>query len=355
MAYSCLATHATVSTAIAAVERSGSWKMEGRTHATADLASVEQRLAALSQPKVPRPTRTVDEALAAERVPTGVWRDSQECRSIQSRYFQAACARVLELRRELAAAKDYEQLDARARELRQTLSAAPIIATSDPLPEAFAATFGRLLPLDGRAGVALLLTCVVEIISCFGLAALKVLRDGSGREAPLDSRASAQFRAGRDVIGNSKSKSRPSEGQRRLIPDVCLAAPRFGMSLAARNGTDIDSLPPSKVLPWPPARSREGGIQGRENSRPPARSFSLSAGAAPVDGSVAEFASDHLQPAAGGSIAAADARAKYKAWCAARGHTPMSQQRLGLELRRLGFAKWKSCGLIRYRDVELRA
>ena len=87
----------------------------------------------------------------------------------------------MELRRELAAAKDYEQLDVRARELRQALAATPLVATSDPLPEAFAATLGRLLPLDGRVGVALLLTLVIEIMSCFGLAALRALGEERGR------------------------------------------------------------------------------------------------------------------------------------------------------------------------------
>ena len=115
-------------------------------------------------------------------MPPGVWRDSQECQSIRdSKYFQSACAKVLELRRELAAARDYEELDVRARELRLALAGTPLVATSDPLPEAFAATLGRLLPLDGRIGVALLLTLVIEIMSCFGLAALRALGEGRGR------------------------------------------------------------------------------------------------------------------------------------------------------------------------------
>ena len=131
--YSCLATHATVSTAIAAIERSGSWKMESRSNFKAELAAVEQRLAALSKPAPPRPSKTLAETLAAEKVPPGVWRDSQECQAIHdSKYFQRACAKVLDLRRELAAAEDYEKLDARARELRQALSATPVVATSDP-------------------------------------------------------------------------------------------------------------------------------------------------------------------------------------------------------------------------------
>ena len=182
--YSGLATHATVSTAIASIERTGTWKMEGRTNIKAELAAVEQQLAALSQPKPPRPIETVREALAAARVPPNVWKDSQECASIRdSRYFERACAAVVALRQELAAAEDYQQLDVRARELRQALAAAPLVAISDPLPEAFAATLGRLVPLDGRVGVALLLTLVIEIMSCFGLAALRALREEKGEGA----------------------------------------------------------------------------------------------------------------------------------------------------------------------------
>ena len=55
-------------------------------------------------------------------------------------------------------------------------------AVVDPLPQAFAATIGRLMPLDGRVGVALLLTLVIEIMSCFGLAGLRALREGGRRE-----------------------------------------------------------------------------------------------------------------------------------------------------------------------------
>ena len=104
VAFSCLATHATVSTAISSIERTGTWKMEVRGNTKAELASVEQQLAALSRPATPRPAKTVREALAAERVPASVWQDSQECSRIQdSAHFARACAQVVQLRRELAA------------------------------------------------------------------------------------------------------------------------------------------------------------------------------------------------------------------------------------------------------------
>jgi hypothetical protein len=39
--FSCLATHATVTTAISSIERTGTWKMEVRTNAKVELASIE--------------------------------------------------------------------------------------------------------------------------------------------------------------------------------------------------------------------------------------------------------------------------------------------------------------------------
>jgi hypothetical protein len=90
----------------------------------------------------------------------------------------------VQLRRELAAAQDYERLSTRAAELRRVLADAPIVATSDPLPAAFSATLGRLLPLGGAEGVALLLTMVVELMSCFGLAGLSALYRGRDVREP---------------------------------------------------------------------------------------------------------------------------------------------------------------------------
>ena len=81
--FSWLAMHATATTAIAAIERSGTWKMEVRGNTKAELVSLEQQLAALSRPSPPRPAKTVREALAAERVPASVWQDSKECKAIQ--------------------------------------------------------------------------------------------------------------------------------------------------------------------------------------------------------------------------------------------------------------------------------
>jgi hypothetical protein len=99
-------------------------------------------------------------------------------------HFAKACALAVQFQRELAAARDYERLSQRAAELRRGLANAPIIATSDPLPAAFSATLGRVLPLGGAEGIALLFTMVVGLMSCCGLAGMSALykgRDQTGR------------------------------------------------------------------------------------------------------------------------------------------------------------------------------
>ena len=274
VAYSCLATHATVSTAISGIERTGTWKMEVRGNAKAELASVEQQLAALSRPAPPRPAKTVREALASERVPSGVWKDSQECGSIQeSVHFAKACAQVVQLRRELAAAQDYERLSARAGELRKGLAAAPIVATSDPLPAAFSATLGRVLPIGGTEGVALLLTMVVEIMSCFGLSGISLLyrarRDERARTLGKDTMVGQQTEvrsATLPAIGQgTETALDPAQGR---LPDVAqvIQFPSAQERLGARMPTAPSSLPN-------PAQALAGQDLGqtRRSAHPPGR------------------------------------------------------------------------------------
>jgi hypothetical protein len=361
--YSALATHATISLAVANLEREGAWKMESRSNVQAELAEVEQRMLALSQPLPPRPSGTVREALNGERVPASVWRDSQECQAIRgSQYFQTACSKVLQLRGELAAAEDYERLDARARELRQRLAAAPIVAVKDPLPEAFASTLGRLLLFDGRAGVALLLTLVVEIMSCFGFAALRALREGQrsdlisqGLEQPQPDIGEGEPSGmnGRSVgaevqsLPSAPDLIAPEGSEAQSAPDSAQVRAAAG----AGGGKSKESEPPSTVLPPPSAGISEGMSPIPPRVIPPSSGRVLSL----VGSHVPDFAMDCLQPAAGRSLPAADLWFAYICWCTARGHHPASQQRLGLELAGLGFTKWKSSGRIRYRDVQLAA
>jgi phage/plasmid-associated DNA primase len=67
------------------------------------------------------------------------------------------------------------------------------------------------------------------------------------------------------------------------------------------------------------------------------------------------FVQQRLKKATGMSLAAKELRAVYEAWCATHGYEPLSPPKFTAELKRLGCDKWKSCGLMRYRDLQLVA
>ena len=348
VAFSCLATHATVSMAISGIERTGTWKMEVRGNAKAELATVEQQLAALSRPMPPRPAKTVREALAGERVPSGVWRDSQECASIQeSVHFAKACAQVVQLRRELAAAQDYERLSSRAAQLRNSLAEAPILAPSDALPASFDATLGRVLPLGGTEGVALLLTLVVEIMSCFGFAGVRALR------TPWEPRPPSGSPAEDSLTFDLKEGPQHALPAADLValPNPSLKAAVPGHATAPGRRSREGSNPPSNVVPMRPpsssATNSKGGSPGRQGG--PAGGLTV------VSFHVSAFVQQRLRKANGTSLAARELRAAYEAWCAEHGHTPLTVPKFAAELKALGYDKWKSCGLMRYRDLQLVA
>jgi hypothetical protein len=352
--FSCLATHATVSTAISAIERTGTWKMELRGNAKAELASVEQQLAALSRPMPPRPAKTVREALVGERVPSGIWKDSQECGSIQeSVHFAKACAQIVQLRRELAASEDYERLSARATELRKALAEAPIVATSDPLPATFNATLGRFVPIGGTEGVALLLTMVVEIMSCFGLAGLSALGNSRGLRPPSGSPAEGYLTEGEQEAVDLK------EGPQHTLPGAALVTfPKpslktvpSGLATAPGRRSREAFNPPSNVVPMRPLSSLRD--LGKGGSR--VRKGGSVRGASVIGPHVSAFVQDRLQNAPGASLAAKDLRAAYEGWCGTHGYQPLTVPKFAAELKALGYDKWKSCGLIRYRDLQLVA
>ena len=352
--FSCLATHATVSTAISSIERVGTWKMEVRGNAKAELTSVEQQLAVLSRPVPPRPAKTVREALAGERVPSGIWKDSQECGSLQeSVHFAKACAQVVQLRRELAAAQDYERLSARAGELRKGLAAAPIVATSDPLPAAFSATLGRVLPVRGTEGVALLLTMVVEIISCFGLAGLRALSNPREQRLPSGSSGEGSLTEAERAAVDLREVAQHTLPGAGLVtfPKPSLKALPPGRANAAGHRSREGGNPPSNVVPMHPPSSPREQVKG--GSPVPQGGPTRKAN---VTGShVAAFVEARLQNAPGASLAAKDLRAADEAWCAKQSHPPLTVPKFAADLKALGYDKWKSCGLIRYRGLQLVA
>jgi hypothetical protein len=418
--FSCLATHATVTTAISATERIGTCKMEVRGNSQTALAAVEQQLAALSRPAVPRPAKTVREELASTSVPPGAWKDSNECNGIkESVYFQHACTQVVRLRRELVAAQDYERLSVQAFELRKGLAGSPIVATSDALPESFDATLGRVLHVDGKEGVALLLAAIVELMSAFGFAGLRSLARskvmGTSSQpvklSEVDSSATARSvprergtafpkpciptvlpARGRVQASASMEMLNPPSIGRATLSDRSLPAGAPGGGRSQINAARKVFNPPSIVQPLPqqpetnlpilspatvgygggmPQAPRPGEISNPPSNVPPMRLRAPDAGLpkpsptrqkgrcagglGALHSHISRFVEECLQAVDGVSLAAKDLRAAYENWCAVQGHAPLSMVRLAAELRRRGYHKWKSNRVIRYRDLQFVA
>ena len=326
--------------------------MEVRSNTKAELVSLEQQLAALSRPSPPRPAKAVREALAAERVPASIWQDSQECKSIQeSAHFAKACAQVVQLRRELAAAQEYERLSARATELRGRLADAPIVATSDPLPAAFSATLGRLLPLGGAEGVALLLTMVVELMSCFGLAGLSALHRGRDEREPGTPAAGspgAVVPASLETEGGIPPASRQSPSLRTL-PKPSLGPVATERASFREPASREASKSPSNVLPMRPHHHSTALPEGASLTSQ-GRILEIKIGS-----HVPAFVRERLETSNGSSLSAEELRAAYEVWCTMHDHKPLSMPKFAAELKALGYRKWKSCGLIRYRDLRFAA
>jgi phage/plasmid-associated DNA primase len=70
---------------------------------------------------------------------------------------------------------------------------------------------------------------------------------------------------------------------------------------------------------------------------------------------ISAFLGERLQKIEGTSIAFSELWSAYEAWCAAQGRPPLSTPKFAAELKALGYEKWKSCGLIWYRGLQLAA
>ena len=190
-------------------------------------------------------------------------------------------------------------------------------------------------------------------MSCFGLAALRAVGDERTREAQ-----SVRETQGRPHIGGDpgianrdldRATAKLPQGPSRIIPGSSLTAANGGISSDRHPVRDERAEGPSNIIPLAGARSREP--RAREGT--PMSPISGRRVLGTIGNHVPEFVRQCLKPAPGTSLGASELRVTYEAWCADHGYEPLSQQKLGAELRGLGFAKWKSCGLIRYRTCNL--
>ena len=103
------------------------------------------------------------------------------------------------------------------------------------------------------------------------------------------------------------------------------------------------SKSPSYVLPMRPGYPSSGLPEG----------VSLASQRLPV-GRFAEPKSTRLETSNGSSLQRLSKRSVYEAWCRTHDHTPLSAPKFAAALKALGYAKWKSCGVICYRGTAVR-
>jgi hypothetical protein len=134
---------------------------------TATIRRAGEQLALVERARAPS---VVEAELAAQLVPTAIWKRTRECVELTLPESQSACARVLALRQELAAAQSAQALETRIDEARRELAAQPVVGQSaDPQVTGLAAMLGTE-QATLRRGLALLLAVLVEVGSAFGFA-----------------------------------------------------------------------------------------------------------------------------------------------------------------------------------------
>jgi len=126
-----------------------------------------------------RPIGLIQTELASLAVAPQIWRRSRQCTDLALEESRRACAPVLGLRKELAAAEAAEHLETQLVAGRAQLATVPVVGTSaDPQAGALA----RLTGLDEatiRTIVALVLASIVEAGSALGFTLVSVATSGN--------------------------------------------------------------------------------------------------------------------------------------------------------------------------------
>jgi hypothetical protein len=240
-----MATDATINDLFGERERLGQHTAETRAGVQADLADAERWMATTARDN-PRPVEAVigEQRAVLARVPASIASATDGCKSgvdADQRYVRA-CAPVSDLERELGAARGYEAARARVGELRQRLAATEIVEISDPLA-ATAGMLGQYFGLTGARTVAILTVIACELLSCGGMTAITTLWTsrprsslGGGRHGtggivrqrdeenapkvpePRESSTSAREAAGNLVIRRGSSHKGRSAGVSASVP-----------------------------------------------------------------------------------------------------------------------------------------
>jgi hypothetical protein len=258
-----------------------------------------------------RPSAVINAELASVAVPAHIWRRSRQCSDLTLEESRSACAPVLGLRKELAAAEAAERLEAQLVAGRAELATTPVAGSvADPQAGALA----RLLGLDEaavRTGIALLLAGLIEAGSALGFTLVSV---GTGRHT----QPSTAPNHGRPGPSNA---ARPNERGR----------PFSATNSRRQRGTQ------TRHRGAPAAHQARGRCDGScrvaaSSPRPAPRSATApSAAAANTEWRevVERWVQIRLISGAGGSIPAREAYADFYHWAHSAGLEPCTETRFG--------------------------
>ena len=295
-----------------------------------------------------RPVDVIRAELAAAAVPQHIWRRSRQCVDLTLEESRKACAPVLGLRKELAAAEAAERLEAQLVADRTQLATAAVAGSvADPQASALA----RLIGVDEatiRTSIALLLAGLIEVGSGLGFTLVSV---ATARNPQPPSSSPSH------TPGSSDAARRRAHARRAATPNVRdrQVQTRHKDAAAAGNpkrGSCVDSCPlaGSRDTPSvPPSRPVPGlQVHSRTTRQLPSNAVTLD-----------RWVQTRLKVDPGGSIPAREAYADFCRWARTVGIEPCTETCFGRDFTariiRLGGVKVKRRDRAYYHGVMLKA
>jgi hypothetical protein len=210
-ALSSVAAHSVIYFMLASADHSAAQKSETRTNLKATLAALEAQIASLSRANVPRPLKTIQEALDWIALAPSLRRATDDCQRIVQDEHRKPCREVLSLRKELAASRDYDDLQRRAEVLRAQLARLPIEAEQDQMPRSFELLYGGVAKMGGKEGIALLVMLLLTLVPALGPFCLDIVSRGHGDALAFAAAYGQTSTAGSPARAQGLSATQPLE------------------------------------------------------------------------------------------------------------------------------------------------
>ena len=263
-----------------------------------------------------RPPDVIKAELASAAVPLHIWRRSRQCLDLTLEESRLACAPVLGLRKELAAAEAAERLEAQLVAGRTQLATASVVGSvADPQASALA----RLTGADEgtiRTGIALLLAGLIEVGSALGFTLVSVAT------APNPQPPSTPRR----VPGSSDSAGRQAHARR----STCARRARAPGSDPAQGGWAAGNRERGTCVVVPSGRFEGHASTASTRSVPGLQVHSRArAQSSSRRGTLDRWVQTRLNVDPAGSVPAREAYADFCRWARAAGIEPCTETRFG--------------------------